>query len=255
VTRKRLATELRAQGEPAAAKELQAARRPSTSAWALNQLARREPALVEALQDGGRALLAAQTRAASGKPDALRDAMRAHRVALTEAADAALAVLGPRANEAFRGEILSTLRAASAADDVGEQLRLGRLTHEISAPGFPDAIGLTLVADTAGPEPDTATRRRAPKQPRPQAEKEDRERQRERQRARREEEARAVQRRAVVARSEAALRRAAAAEADGARAQATIDRLQTDLDRARTELRAAGDRGRAARDEAAALEE
>ena len=54
--RKRLAATLRAGGDKAGAKVLQAARRPSTSAWALNQLARREPALVERLLDACSAL-------------------------------------------------------------------------------------------------------------------------------------------------------------------------------------------------------
>src|SRR5215212_7080161 len=103
--RKRLSATLRAAGDKDAAKELLAARRPSTSAWALNQVARNEPALVESLLDASRALFAAQTRG-SNKPDVLREAIRAHREAIDAATDAALGVLGERANDKFRSEIV-----------------------------------------------------------------------------------------------------------------------------------------------------
>src|SRR4029077_6201907 len=133
--RKRLAATLREGGDKAGAKVLQAARRPSTSAWALNQLARREPDLVEILLDASRALYAAQTRG-SNKPDVLRDAIRAHRDALDAATAAATAVLGPRANDSFRNEIVSTLRAVSTHEEIERQLRTGRLIREASSAAF-----------------------------------------------------------------------------------------------------------------------
>jgi hypothetical protein len=143
--RKRLAAELRSRGDKSGAKELQAARRPSTSAWALNQLARHHAPLVEALLERSADLVAAQTRALSGRPDAMRAAIRAHRDALDAAAAAALELLGARANDAFRDEIVSTLRAASTDDDLARELRTGRVVREAAAQGFPDATGLTLV--------------------------------------------------------------------------------------------------------------
>src|SRR5258708_37246152 len=76
-TRKRLAGERRSAGDKEGAKAVQAARGPSTAAWAVNQLARREPVRVEALVDRGADLVAAQTRTLSGRPRAMRDAMRA----------------------------------------------------------------------------------------------------------------------------------------------------------------------------------
>ena len=166
--RKRLAADLRTAGEKDAAKELLAARRPSTAAWALNQVVRRQPDVVEALLDRSSELQAAQTRAISGKPEALRDAMRAHRKALDDATAAALAILGDRANDAFRSEIVSTLRAASVDDDTGRLLRTGRLTREAEFQGFPDATGLTLVPQPAEPKPRT---RRKPEKDDPGAAK------------------------------------------------------------------------------------
>src|SRR5690349_8863782 len=106
--RKQLAAELRAGGSKEGAKELLAARRPSTSAWALNQLARDEPELVGQVLDSGGALLDAQTRAFAGERDGLRDAMRAHQANVDAATRAALAILGARANDSFRNEIVAT---------------------------------------------------------------------------------------------------------------------------------------------------
>jgi hypothetical protein len=161
--RKRLATTVREAGDRAGAKVVQAARRPSTSAWALNQLARREPQLVESLLDASNALYAAQTRA-SNKPEVLRDAIRTHRDALDAAADTALAVLGERSNDSFRGEIVSTLRAVSTSEEIERQLRTGRLVREASSSGFPDAAGLTLVPDLreSKPREKPKTAKRAP---------------------------------------------------------------------------------------------
>src|SRR4249920_711134 len=91
--RKRLAADLRTAGEKDAAKTLQAARRPTTAAWALNQLSRHEPALVESFLEAGRELQAAQMGARAGGREAIRDATRAHRAALAAATDAAMATL------------------------------------------------------------------------------------------------------------------------------------------------------------------
>src|SRR5207237_1060429 len=103
------------------------------------------------------ALQAAQARPRGGDLDALQDTIRAHRRALADAADAAVAILGARANDGFRSEILSTLRAASTDPEVGHRLEQGRVLREVDASaGFPDSAHLTLVpepAATAPPKP------------------------------------------------------------------------------------------------------
>ena len=250
-TRKRLAADLRAAGAKDAAKELQAARRPSTAAWALNQLARQHADLVEELLDRSIELQAAQTRAVSGRPDAMRDAMRAHRAALDAATDAALAVLGSRANDSFRSEITSTLHAASADDETGRLLRRGRLVHEAQFQGFPEMAGLSLVPDrvettksspkrTVPEKPAKSDDKRRDKEAEAAAAKADRERE--------------AQRKANLAAKDAARKDAAKADADAARAQARVDRLQDELDGAKRALDEARDRSRDATDEAARLD-
>jgi hypothetical protein len=204
-TRKRLSASLRDAGDRPGANVLQRARRPSTSAWALNQLARREPQLVERLLDTSSALYAAQTQV-SNEPEVLRLAIRAHREAVEAATDAAAAVLGERANESFRSEIVSTLRAVSTDEDVGRQLRAGRLTREASSSGFPDAVGLTLVPDLPVSKSANSEREREAK------------------------------RRADLAAKESARKDAEAADERAERAQARVQQLEGELELARREL-------------------
>ena len=171
-TRKRLAADLRGAEAKDAAKTVLAARRPTTAAWALNQLSRRQPELVESLLDLSRELEAAQTRARAGDRDAMREATRAQRAALAAATDGALVPLGERANDSYRAQILATLHAASADETVGAQLRNGRLIREASgSTGFPDGPNLTLVPELreetrAKPRAKTTDEARAaPKEP------------------------------------------------------------------------------------------
>ena len=240
--RKRLSAALREAGDKAGAKLLQGARRPSTSAWALNQLARREPEIVESLLDASSALYQAQTRR-SNKPEALRDAIRAHREALDAATDAATAALGGRANDAFRGEIVSTLRAVSTDEEIERQLRAGRLIREASSSGFPDAAGLTLVPDLpaskSGDKPNlakrTANRRERSEAVASAAETAKAERERE------------AQQRAELAVRESARKDAEAADTVADRAHARVDELEGELAVARRELTEARARSRKAR--------
>ena len=238
-TRKRLAATVREVGDKAGARIVQAARRPSTSAWALNQLARREPQLVEGLLDTSNALYAAQTRG-SNKPEVLRDAIRTHRDALDAATDAALAVLGERANDGFRGEIVSTLRAVSTSEEIERQLRTGRLVREASASGFPDAAGLTLVPDLRDSKPREKPKgpKRAPTRPeRSQTDDAAAEAERERE----------ARRRADVEAKETARKDAEIAAADADRAEALVVELEDQLKAARRELTEARVRSRKAK--------
>ena len=75
--RKALASDLRAAGAAGPAKELAQARRPTTAAWALNQLARRHPELVDGLVERSAEVRAIQARAAAGAADDLRRASTA----------------------------------------------------------------------------------------------------------------------------------------------------------------------------------
>jgi hypothetical protein len=186
--------------------------------------------MVESLLDASRALFAAQTRG-SNQPDVLREAIRTHREAIDATADAALAFLGDRSNDKFRGEIVSTLRAVSTDETVSEQLRTGRIIREVSSSGFPDATGLTLVPDL----PTSKPRRKAKPEQRDTRAADEAER------------ARDEKRRADLALKEAARRDAQAAEAEADHAQSRVDELQDALEAARRELRTARERSRKAK--------
>src|SRR4051794_10486573 len=80
--RNALAAELRASGDHEAAALVKALRKPAAAAWAVNQLVRAEPDLVEALLGAGGELRQAHRQAASGRgADQLRAAADAERAA------------------------------------------------------------------------------------------------------------------------------------------------------------------------------
>ncbi len=258
-TRKRLAGELRAAGDKDAAKALVAARRPTTAVWALNQMSRREPGLVESLLERSRELHDAQTRAAGGREE-IRDVTRAHRGALADATDAALAALGPRATDGYRAQIAATLHAASVDDATGELLRSGRLIREVQGvTGFPEGPGLTLVPDLPPPAAPVPTAKKPPsakrdtegeeaaagKSRQAEADRVERERAAAEELARRRAEADAAWQ---VARDEVAVAESAARER-----YEQVDRLEAELDQARRDAHDAEERAAGARREAARL--
>ena len=85
-----LAKELRQAGRRDAADEVKALRKPSVSAWAVNQAARRRPQDVKALVKAGDELRKAQRQAVSGRAaGGLREATAAHRRLVEELTDTA----------------------------------------------------------------------------------------------------------------------------------------------------------------------
>ncbi len=252
VVRKQLVAELRATGDRAGANELKGARRPSTSAWALNQLARRQPQIIETLLARSNELRVAQARAGATAIDTMQETIRAHRRALAEATDAALEILGARANDGFRNEIVSSLRAASTDPDVGRELERGRLVREADVDsGFPDASHLTLVPEPPAPTSPAPK----PRPPEKRAANRDRSGAAElaAQAARKLEQEQAVATEANRALQDAAAIRANEAAADAGRLEQRVKELETELDTTRRDLRDARGRSRDAKAEAARL--
>jgi hypothetical protein len=228
--RKQLQAELRGAGKKPEALLLGKARRPSTSMWAVNQVVRRRPELIDALLARGDELRAAQARP-PGDPDAMREAIRAHRAAVAEAADAAVDVLGSRANDGFREEILSILRAASSQPEIGRELRAGRLVRSEDVElGFPEVGDIT-------PNPSASSETRG-KQTRADAAAEQAKREAERQ---------------AQLDLDRALQDEATADAAAAAAQRRVDELGEQLASARDDLRDALSQASTARAEAARL--
>ena len=151
-----LVKELKAAGRKDDAAIVAGLRRPSVTAWALNQVARAEPATVEAALEAGRALRAASDAAVAGQPDQLRAATSAERAAANAVVKATAPFLGARAG-ALQTTLLATLRAAALDDRVADELRRGVLTTDHDQPGF----GFGFDSDDGPPAPRPATTRKS----------------------------------------------------------------------------------------------
>jgi hypothetical protein len=156
--RNELAKRLKKAGQEQAAKQVRALRKPSVPVWAVNQLARREPAAVARAVEAGQRLRQAQEEAfGGGGADPVRRATADERDAireLTRLAEAALEDEGRRPTQAVVERIGATLRAAAVDPEAAELLTRGRLTGELESPGF------TAVASLA---PTTPSKRRPSK--------------------------------------------------------------------------------------------
>jgi hypothetical protein len=133
-TRDRLTRELRRQGKREAAAELGRVRKPSLSAWALNQLQRRHPKRVaELLAAGSRLRETQEALLAGGEPGRLRDAAARERELVGELVQLAVeeaARAGNRVGPAIQTRIHETLHAAAGSEEARELLASGRLQHD-----------------------------------------------------------------------------------------------------------------------------
>ena len=156
--RKRLAAELKAAGELAAATRLGKLGRPPISAWAVNQLWWHERAAFEAL-------IAAAARVKVGD----REASRAHREALNALRERATRLLQEAGNAATESTLrrLTTTLSAVAASGSFDPDPPGALAADRDPPGFealgfgPATAAATPTARTPEPPEDASARRAA----------------------------------------------------------------------------------------------
>jgi hypothetical protein len=146
-------------GEEAA--RVKALRKPSVSAWAVNQLARRHADLIETVVKTGEDMRKAQLSADTAK---MREAMTAQRRAVAAAADRAKVILeegGHPATASTLERVSATLHAAAAGRESAGTVRAGRLTRDLEPPGF-EALGGQMPAPKPGapPKRDAAAQRR-----------------------------------------------------------------------------------------------
>lgn len=223
-------------------------RRPSALAWALDQVARQSPDVVEGALAAGARLRSATDAALAGDAAELRSATTEDHIATDAVVAAALARLDG-ADPGVRARLASTVRAAVLDEALADQLRRGVLVTDHVASSLPFGTpssegGLTA---TRKPRPGAARSERAAKsragseaERRRQADKE-REANEERDRKAAEERERA-HRRQVAELDESARRAAARAErlaheADAAETEAA--RLRAEADQAAREAQAA----------------
>ena len=122
-------------GRTAEAREVRQLRRPAGALWAVNRLAHVDP---RGLADFV-ATVARVRRTQLGDPRAAADAGRRQRAELDALVDRAGALLGEHglpATPAMKRRIADTLLGAAVEPMHARELRAGRLTEELAAPGF-----------------------------------------------------------------------------------------------------------------------
>jgi hypothetical protein len=143
--RKALAARLAREGKTAAAREVSRLRRPSPVVWALNRAATTHPRELAALAESVDRLRRAQL----GRGD-LRAATAEYRAAfdpLMRAATAALREAGSGVSGAIDRRIRSTLQAAVTDRGRRADLGAGRLSEELTDPGFAVLTGAPVPAE------------------------------------------------------------------------------------------------------------
>jgi len=128
-----LSKQLKKDGDKDAAAALKALRKPSTVAWAVNQVARQRTDDIDALLAAGAAVRDAQVKAVRGQGDGgLRTTTAQWRTHIHGLADAVARAIG----EQYRDDAAATFQAASGDDELAALLRAGRLMAVASPSGF-----------------------------------------------------------------------------------------------------------------------
>jgi len=135
-----LAARLKSAGDSAAAAAVKRAKKPTTPAWAVNQLARRQRPLIEDLIDSvDRLRRAQQDLLGGGSAQTVWEETLHERDIVGRLAHEAERILegqGYGATRATLDRITDTLTAAAAEPNVRGLLRRGVLTHEMRRAGF-----------------------------------------------------------------------------------------------------------------------
>lgn len=139
--RNELAKRLKADGEKDEAARVAKLRKPSTAAWAVNQLVRTQKKAFAALIEAGDEMINAQAKAVSGKGsvEALRSATQHQREATQWLLDRVGGLLSSDGHElpaSVHERVSETLRAAAVDPDSREQVQTGCLTRELQFTGI-----------------------------------------------------------------------------------------------------------------------
>ena len=222
--RKQLVAEARGAKDRELATQIGKLRRPTRSAWLINQLARQEPDNVTALLELGAALQEAQQRMAG---DELRQLSAQRRKTVDALARRAVELgreQGYSAPDGAAQEVGQTLQTALGDPDIAELVRTGRLTQAVTYGGF----GSVDLASALGASlPTQAPRQPAKKAPAEPAPAMDPKQRREAEQA------------AAEARTQATAARkaAAAAESEAEAATQRADELADQVESLRSQLR------------------
>lgn len=155
--RKKLAAQLKKDGDADEAERVKALAKPPISAWTVNQLYWKHREEFDELMATGQRVRKAQT---SGKMANMREAVDGRREALSQLSDLATEILSDAGHnpslDTLR-RITTTLEALSSFESLSGGPTPGRLTQDIDPPGF-DSFGSFV--------PSAGTAKRAPDPPR-----------------------------------------------------------------------------------------
>jgi hypothetical protein len=139
--RNAVAKELSGAGKKDEAAQVKALKKPSVSAWALNQGVRADRRAVKALLDASKALEAAQSKALQGDGSGLRGAQEKQQRAVDSMLDAVeSAAEGHDLSPAMLDRVRETLRAIPGDEELRAEVEEGRVTRDRRAVGFSGAI-------------------------------------------------------------------------------------------------------------------
>ncbi|HKX75121.1 MAG TPA: hypothetical protein VJR05_07010 [Acidimicrobiia bacterium] len=155
-----LASRLRQEGEAEEAAAVASLKKPSISAWIVNQLIRRHEVEVRRLIKAGESLEQAQRDTVTGKQRAAFDASRREEAESLRRLRTAVKQVAPSASAAVAERAVATLRAGAATEEGRQQLRAGRLTEDLEPAGFDVLAGLAPASETRPAKaPKQATKR------------------------------------------------------------------------------------------------
>ncbi|TNM45106.1 hypothetical protein FHP29_04665 [Nocardioides albidus] len=151
-------------GTPLAA-QVKALRKPSTAAWVVDLLVRREAGQVDQVLSVGAALREAQQAMSAGELRALTKQRRQVTAAVTTQARRIAAEEGVRVTEAVAEQVEATLTAAMVDAECGRAVRSGLLVSALHTTGLDPMDGDDLASAVAVPEAlgFSATPREAPR--------------------------------------------------------------------------------------------
>jgi hypothetical protein len=151
-----LAGLLKKEGDEEGAAEVASLKKPSVSAWVVNQLGHAAQLELQRLVNAGEAMERAQRQSMSGGDSGgFADARKDEAATISRLRTAAKKIL-PSASPAILDRVTNTLRAGSATSEGRDLIKKGRLTEDLDPPGFEAFSGLPMATPAAKPPRPTA---------------------------------------------------------------------------------------------------
>lgn len=151
--RNEIAALARKEGNQEAAGRFAALKKPSASAWVVNQISRSSQVDLQRLINAGEALEQAQRQSLSGKGASGFEAARKDESDAVRLVRVAIKKLYPTVSASILDRVITSMRAGAASGEGRDLLKTGRLTEDLEPPGFAVFAG----TPTSSPAKTTST--------------------------------------------------------------------------------------------------